>query len=74
MLALRSADVPPDDPAIAKAAEFLVENWRTAREQIIRIDPDLILIPGDITRDGSIHRFEFEEMKNFLVVDMNRNR
>jgi len=39
------------------------ENWKTAREQILEINPDLLLICGDLTRDGNIHRFELEAIK-----------
>ncbi|UCH62053.1 MAG: metallophosphoesterase [Fidelibacterota bacterium] len=42
------------------------ENWQTARRQIMQLQPELMVIGGDITRDGSIHDFEFEEMKASL--------
>ena len=42
------------------------ENWQTAREQILEINPDILLIAGDLTRDGNIHRFELEAMKKDL--------
>lgn len=42
------------------------ENWETARRQIISLNPELMIIGGDITRDGSAHDFEFEEMKASL--------
>ena len=60
------ADMQPGSTRSFRYDPALVENWQTAREQIIRIDPDLILIPGDLTRDGSLHRFEFEQMKEDL--------
>jgi len=43
-----------------------LENWETARKQIIDLNPELLVIGGDITRDGSCHDFEFEEMKNSI--------
>jgi 3',5'-cyclic AMP phosphodiesterase CpdA len=38
-----------------------VENWKTAVRQIRALAPDLLLVGGDITRDGTIHEFEFAE-------------
>ncbi|MEZ5276938.1 MAG: metallophosphoesterase [Opitutaceae bacterium] len=37
------------------------ENWETARRQIRALAPDLLLVGGDIARDGNIHDFEFAE-------------
>ncbi len=39
------------------------EQWQTARRQIIGINPDLLLVGGDLTRDGNLHRYEFEAIK-----------
>jgi 3',5'-cyclic AMP phosphodiesterase CpdA len=39
------------------------ENWSTARRQIIELCPDLLLVGGDLTRDGALHRFELEAIK-----------
>jgi len=39
------------------------ENWHTARQQIIDLQPDLLLVGGDVARDGSVHRFELEPVK-----------
>jgi len=39
------------------------ENWQTAREQILDINPDLLLIGGDLARDGNLHRYELEAIK-----------
>jgi len=39
------------------------ENWRTAREQIVEMGPDLLLLGGDLARDGSLHRYELEAIK-----------
>ncbi|MEW6356483.1 MAG: metallophosphoesterase [Planctomycetota bacterium] len=39
------------------------ENWRTARRQIIDIKPDLLLVGGDVARDGTLHRYELEAVK-----------
>ena len=39
------------------------ENWATARQQIIALRPDFLLVGGDLTRDGATHRFELEQIK-----------
>ena len=39
------------------------ENWQTARQQILDINPDLLLLGGDLTRDGNLHRYELEAIK-----------
>lgn len=38
-------------------------NWQTARKQIIASRPELLLVGGDMTRDGSTHRFELEQAR-----------
>jgi len=45
------------------------ENWLTARKQIMALDPspDLVLFGGDVTRDGSIHRWELEEAREEMA-------
>lgn len=35
------------------------ENWATAAGQIRALAPDLVLVGGDITRDGNLNGFEF---------------
>ena len=44
------------------------ENWAVAREQIIELDPALVLVGGDLTRDGSTHRLELETMRRDLAA------
>ena len=39
------------------------ENWQIARKQILEIDPDLLLLGGDLTRDGRFHRYELSAIK-----------
>jgi hypothetical protein len=39
------------------------ENWQTARRQIIGLNPDFLLVGGDMTRDGATHRLELEQIK-----------
>jgi alkaline phosphatase D len=61
-----TADMQPGSPRSYRYNPSWIKNWHQAREQILEIDPDLLLIGGDITRDGSIHLFELEEMKEEL--------
>ena len=42
------------------------ENWQTARQQIIDLEPELLIVGGDLTRDGSTHRYELEQVKKDL--------
>ena len=60
------ADMQPGSPRSFRYRPALQENWETAKEQIMEIQPELLLIGGDITRDGSLHDFEFQEMKSQL--------
>jgi predicted MPP superfamily phosphohydrolase len=39
------------------------ENWQTARRQILDINPDFLLLQGDLTRDGTLHKYELEAVK-----------
>ena len=39
------------------------ENWQAAREQILTINPDLLLVGGDLTRDGGLHDYELASVK-----------
>ena len=57
------ADIQVGSPRSFRYAPAWNENWQTARRQILEINPDLLLIGGDLTRDGSIHRFELEGIK-----------
>ena len=56
-------DIHVGSPRSFRFAPAWNENWQTARQQIIACEPDLLLAGGDITRDGSIHRFELEAIK-----------
>ena len=57
------SDVHVGTPRSFRYQPAWVENWRTARAQILSLSPDLLLIGGDLTRDGSHHRYELERMK-----------
>jgi hypothetical protein len=60
------SDIQPGSPRSFRFNPRYLENWYIAREQIMRLEPELMVIGGDITRDGSIHDFEYEEMKESL--------
>ena len=60
------ADMQPGSPRSYRYNPSWMGNWQQARQQILEIDPDLLLVGGDLTRDGSIHRFELQEMKDAL--------
>ena len=58
-----AADIQPGSPRSFRFRPAWVENWETARRQIIEREPEFWLVGGDITRDGSFHRWELQEMK-----------
>ncbi|GAB5561114.1 MAG: hypothetical protein SynsKO_27610 [Synoicihabitans sp.] len=43
------------------------ENWETARRQIQELAPDLVLVGGDMTRDGATHTEELSTIKADLA-------
>ena len=60
------ADIQVGSPRSFRYAPAWNENWRTARQQIVDLHPDLLLIGGDLTRDGSIHDWELAAVKKDL--------
>ena len=42
------------------------ENWATARRQMAAIAPEFLVIGGDVTRDGDIHEYEYQMVKDDL--------
>lgn len=60
------ADPQPGSPRSFRYAPAWAENWHVAMRQIMEIQPEILLVGGDLTRDGSIHEFEFVEMKRDL--------
>lgn len=41
-------------------------NWETARRQIVKLDPDFLVVGGDLTRDGTTHTEELVQVKTDL--------
>ena len=60
------ADIHVGTPRSFRFAPAWNDNWETARNQIVELDPDFLLVGGDMTRDGSTHRFELEQIRNDL--------
>lgn len=57
------ADIHVGTPRSFRYQPAWNENWQTARKQILDLDPDFLLVGGDMTRDGSTHRFELEQVQ-----------
>jgi 3',5'-cyclic AMP phosphodiesterase CpdA len=60
------ADVHVGTPRSFRYQPAWNENWETARGQIIDLDPEFLLVGGDMTRDGSTHSFELEQVKEIF--------
>ena len=57
------ADIHVGTPRSFRFSQAWNDNWQTARRQIIDREPDFMIVGGDMTRDGSTHRFELEQVK-----------
>ena len=60
---LHISDTQPGSPRSFRFNPRYMENWRSAYRQLQHIDADLLLVGGDLTRDGSIHDFELARAK-----------
>ncbi|MFW5798731.1 MAG: metallophosphoesterase family protein [Planctomycetota bacterium] len=60
------ADMQPGSPRSFRFRPAWLENWHAAMEQIRDQQPELVLVGGDLTRDGSIHRWELEQARDDL--------
>lgn len=60
---IHATDMQPGSPKSFRFKQMFLDNWRTARRQIVDLAPELMIVGGDVTRDGSIHKWELEEMK-----------
>lgn len=58
------ADIHVGTPRSFRFQPAWNENWETARKQVVVYEPDLLLVGGDMTRDGSTHRYELERIKD----------
>ena len=60
-----ATDIHVGSPRSFRFAPAFNENWQTARRQIVACEPDLLLVGGDVTRDGSLpeHAYELDLIK-----------
>lgn len=61
-------DTQPGSPRSYRFKPALLEQEQTAFDQIKRIGPDLILFGGDLTRDGVLHDFEYDEARQRIAA------
>ena len=62
---LHTCDMQPGSPRSFRCKQRYLDNWQTAQTQLQNFpNVDLLLVGGDLTRDGSIHDFEFEIAKS----------
>lgn len=57
------ADMQPGSPRSYRYNPSWIKNWEQARRQILAIKPDLLLVGGDVTRDGNLNAWELQEIK-----------
>ena len=64
---LHISDLQPGSPRSYRFNQAMGENADTAYKQLGEVeDVDLLLVGGDLTRDGAIHNFECEEARDRL--------
>jgi len=63
---LCACDMQPGSPRSFRFRKQHRENWERTLEQLHGEEADLLLVGGDLTRDGSLHDFEYEELKTEL--------
>ncbi|MBP6506685.1 MAG: metallophosphoesterase [Opitutaceae bacterium] len=56
-------DTQPGSPRSFRFRPAFLENEATAYAQIQQLQPELLLVGGDLTRDGVLHEFELIEAK-----------
>lgn len=61
---IHAADIQVGSPRSFRFQPAWNENWETAKQQIIEKKPEFLIVGGDLTRDGYIHRYELEQMKS----------
>ncbi|MFP6718710.1 MAG: metallophosphoesterase [Candidatus Poribacteria bacterium] len=59
-------DMQPGSPKSFRYNPRFMENWQTAFNQLNCVKTDLLLVGGDLTRDGAIHDYEFEAIQSEL--------
>jgi len=61
-----AADIHLGSPRSYRYDPARNENWATARSQIQALEPELLLLAGDLTMDGCLHPFELDAVKRDL--------
>lgn len=59
-------DTQPGSPRSYRFRPALLENEATAYAQVRELKPDLMLVGGDLTRDGTLHGYELDDAKRRL--------
>ena len=60
---VHATDIHVGSPRSFRFAPAWNENWQTARRQIVALKPDLLLVGGDVARDGTLHQYELRAVK-----------
>jgi len=63
---VHAADIHVGSPRSYRFRPGWNENWATARRQIVGLNPDLLLVGGDVARDGNIHDYELAQVRASL--------
>jgi predicted MPP superfamily phosphohydrolase len=64
---IHACDMQPGSPRSFRCQQRYLDNWQTAYRQLQEMGgADLLLVGGDLTRDGRLHDFEFEKVKSEL--------
>ncbi|MBI3986193.1 MAG: metallophosphoesterase [Lentisphaerae bacterium] len=58
------ADIHVGSPRSFRFQPAWNENWETARRRLVALRPDLLLVGGDVARDGTLHRYELEAVRD----------
>lgn len=61
-----ATDIHVGSPRSFRFAPAWNENWQTAHRQIVGLRPHLLLLGGDLARDGNIHKWELEAVRDDL--------
>jgi len=59
---LHIADLQPGSPRSFRYRPAWRDNWETAQAQIAALQPELLLVGGDLTADGWLHGWELAEV------------
>ncbi|MBK8857037.1 MAG: metallophosphoesterase [Opitutaceae bacterium] len=63
---VHATDIHVGSPRSYRFKPALNDNWATAAGQIKALQPDLLLVGGDLTRDGNLNHWEFDDSRATL--------